>query len=257
MREESMREDFVYGRNNVMEALSSGREIDKILIAGDTPDGSLRKIVSLAGEAGIPVIFGAKRKIDSLALRENTQGVIAFVAQRKYVSIKEILDSAKKKNEKPFIVIADEIADPHNLGAIIRSADAFGAHGVIISKRRAVGLTASVEKASGGALNYVPVAKVANLASAIDRLKENGLWIYGSDMKGETPYYKEKFDTGLALVVGSEGQGMSRLIREKCDILLSIPMYGHVSCLNASVAAAVMMQEIAKYRNGGGMENER
>ncbi len=256
MQNEKTRVDFIYGRNNVLEALDSDREIDKILVAGDTAEGSLKRIVAKAVENGIPVSYGAGKKIDALVSGGNAQGVLAFIAQKKYVSIDEIIAAAREKGEKPFIVIADEIADPHNLGAIIRSADAFGAHGVIISKRRAAGLTASVEKASGGALHYVPVAKVANLASAIDRLKEDGLWIYGSDMDGETPYYEEKFDTALALVVGSEGKGMSRLIKEKCDFIVSIPMYGHVSCLNASVAAAVIMQEIAKYRNRGGSFHE-
>lgn len=247
MQDKKPYDDIIFGRNNVLEALKGGREIDKILIAGDH-NGSLKKITALARDAKIPVISAGRAKLEQLACGENHQGVVAFAAQKNYVSPEDILAVAAQRGEKPFVIIADEIVDPHNLGAIIRSADAFGAHGVIISKRRAVGLTASVEKAAGGALNHVPVAKVSNLAATMDKLKENGLWIYGSDMNADKRYFDEKFDTPLALVVGNEGSGMSRLIREKCDILLSIPMHGHVSCLNASVAAGVIMQEIAKYR---------
>ncbi len=242
------RSDIIFGRNNVLEALSAERTIDKIMVAGDNVDGSAKKIIALAKDKKIPVVSVGKSKISQMFPGENTQGVIAYVAQKEYVSVESILDIANSRGEKPFIIIADEIADPHNLGAIIRSADAFGAHGVIISKRRAVGLTAAVEKASGGALNHVAVAKVTNLASTVDMLKDSGLWIYGSDMVADKVYYEEKFDSAVALIVGSEGAGMSALLKKKCDILLSIPMKGKVSCLNASVAAGVIMQEIAKYR---------
>lgn len=240
--------DVVFGRNNVLEALKSERVIDKILLASENMDGSAKKIIALAKERHIPFVSVGKQKISQMFPDENTQGVVAYLAQKEYVSVEDILEVAKSKNEKPFIIIADEIADPHNLGAIIRSADAFGAHGVIISKRRAVGLTASVAKASGGAINHVPVAKATNLAATVDMLKDNGIWIYGSDMDAEMTYYNEKYDAPLALIVGSEGFGMGRLLKEKCDILLKIPMKGKVSCLNASVAAGVIMQEIAKYR---------
>ena len=240
--------DVIFGRNNVLEALKSERTIDKILVSGEHMDGSAKKIIAIAKENRIPVVTAGKQKIMQMFPGENTQGVIAYVAQKEYVEIEDILAIAAQRGEKPFIVIADEIADPHNLGAIIRSADAFGAHGVIISKRRAVGLTAAVEKASGGALNHVAVAKVPNLAAAVDLLKENGLWIYGSDMIADKCYFEEEFTCPLALIVGSEGSGIGNLLKKNCDILLKIPMKGKVSCLNASVAASVIMQEISKYR---------
>ena len=240
--------DVIFGRNNVIEALNSDRTIDKILIAGENIDGSAKKIVAIAKEKRIPVVTAGKQKLLQMFPGENVQGVVAYVAQKEYVAVEDILEIAAKRGEKPFIIIADEIADPHNLGAIIRSADAFGAHGVIISKRRAVGLTAAVEKASGGALNHVAVSKVTNLAATVDFLKEHGVWIYGSDMEANQNYFDEKFDCALALIVGSEGFGIGNLLKKKCDILLKIPMKGKVSCLNASVAAGVIMQEIAKYR---------
>lgn len=240
--------DIIFGRNNVLEALKSDRTIDKILVMSENMDGSAKKIAAIAKEKRIPVVTAGRQKIAQMFPGENTQGVIAYVAQKEYVSVEDILEIAKERGEKPFIIIADEIADPHNLGAIIRSADAFGAHGVVISKRRAVGLTAAVAKASGGALNHMAVAKVSNLAATLDMLKDNGVWVYGSDMDAEMCYYEEKFDTALALVVGSEGNGIGSLLKKKCDILLKIPMKGKVSCLNASVAAGIIMQEIAKYR---------
>lgn len=248
MRQNNEHTDVIFGRNNVLEALNSKRTIDKILVASDNMDGSAKKIVAIAKDLKIPVVTAGKQKIGQMFPGENTQGVIAYVAQKEYVSVEDILSVAASRNEKPFIIIADEIADPHNLGAIIRSADAFGAHGVIISKRRAVGLTAAVEKASGGALNHMAVAKVTNLAATVDMLKENGVWIYGSDMDAEKCYYDEKFDAPMALIVGSEGNGIGTLLKKKCDILLKIPMKGKVSCLNASVAAGVIMQEISKFR---------
>lgn len=240
--------DIIFGRNNVLEALKSDRTIDKILVMSENMDGSAKKIAAIAKEKRIPVVTAGRQKITQMFPGENTQGIIAYVAQKEYVSVEDILEIAKERGEKPFIIIADEIADPHNLGAIIRSADAFGAHGVVISKRRAVGLTAAVAKASGGALNHMAVAKVSNLAATLDMLKDNGVWVYGSDMDAEMCYYEEKFDTALALVVGSEGNGIGSLLKKKCDILLKIPMKGKVSCLNASVAAGIIMQEIAKYR---------
>ena len=240
--------DIIFGRNNVLEALKSDRTIDKILVMSENMDGSAKKITAIAREKRIPIVTAGRQKIAQMFPGENTQGVIAYVAQKEYVDVEDILALVKERGEKPFIIIADEIADPHNLGAIIRSADAFGAHGVIISKRRAVGLTAAVAKASGGALNHMAVAKVSNLAATLDMLKDNGVWVYGSDMVAEKCYYEEKFDTALALVVGSEGNGIGSLLKKKCDILLKIPMKGKVSCLNASVAAGIIMQEIAQYR---------
>lgn len=238
---------FIFGRNNVIEALKSDRTVDKVFVL-EGGGGSLGKIISMASEKRIPIIRMSQSKLESKFPGENHQGVVAAVAVREYSSIEDILDLAKSKNEAPFVIIADEIVDPHNLGAIIRSAECFGAHGVIISKRRAVGLTASVEKAAGGALNYLPVAKVTNLSSAIDELKKNGLWVYCCDMDGENTYYQQNYDGAVALVVGSEGNGVSPLVKKKCDFVVSIPMRGKVPCLNASVAASIVMQEIAKNR---------
>lgn len=239
--------DFIFGRNNIIEALKADRQIDKLFVI-ENGGGSVAKIISLASEKRIPIIRLNAQLFDSKFPRENHQGVAAAVAIRDYSTVDDILKFAESKNERPFIIIADEIADPHNLGAIIRSADCFGAHGVIISKRRAVGLTASVEKAAGGALNYIPVAKVTNLSSTVDELKQKGLWVYCCDMDGDREYYNEKYDCSLALVVGSEGKGVSALLKSKCDFVVRIPMKGHVDCLNASVAASVIMQEIAKNR---------
>ncbi len=238
---------FIFGRNNVIEALKSDRQIDKLFVA-ENGGGSIGKIISLASSKRIPIIRMNASKLDSKFPGENHQGVAAAVAVRDYATVEDILELANDRGEAPFIIIADEIADPHNLGAIIRSAECFGAHGVIISKRRAVGLTASVEKAAGGALNYLPVARVSNLASAVEFLKEKGVWVYCCDMDGENTYYEQDYDGAVALVVGSEGSGVSPLIKKKCDFVVRIPMCGKVPCLNASVAASVVMQEIAKNR---------
>lgn len=247
MNNDIKNEGYIFGRNNVIEALRSEREIDKLFLT-DSSTGSVSKIISLASERRIPIIRLSSQKLDMKFPGENHQGVAAVVAVKSYSSLDDIFDLASQKNEKPFVIIADEIADPHNLGAIIRSAECFGAHGVIISKRRAVGLTASVEKTAGGALNYIPVVKVTNLSSTIDELKERGMWLFCCDMDGEKAYYDEKYDCATALVVGSEGKGVSPLLKKKCDFVVNIPMKGNVSCLNASVAAAVVMQEIAKNR---------
>ena len=239
---------YIFGRNNVIEAIKSERPIDKLFVV-EGSGGSLGKIISLASERKIPIIRLSSGKFDVKFPGQNHQGVAATVAVREYSDVKDILELANQRGEKPFVIIADEIADPHNLGAIIRSAECFGAHGVIVSKRRAVGLTASVEKAAGGALNYVPVAKVTNLSAEIDKLKELGIWVYCCDMDGDRNYFDEKYDSALALVVGSEGKGVSPLLKKKCDFVIKIPMKGNVGCLNASVAAAVVMQEIAKNRD--------
>lgn len=238
---------YIFGRNNVIEALRSDRQIDKLLIQ-ENGSGSIAKIISLASEKRIPIIRLNSKLFDSKFPGENHQGVAAVIAVKNYSTIDDIFNHAANRNERPFIIIADEIADPHNLGAIIRSAECFGAHGVIISKRRAVGLTASVEKTAGGALNYLHVARVTNLSATIDELKRRGLWIYCCDMDGTKDYYDEDYDCSLALVVGSEGNGVSSLIKKKCDFVVKIPMKGKVECLNASVAASIIMQEIAKRR---------
>ena len=247
MSEELRDSGYIFGRNNVLEALKSGRQIDKIFVV-DSNGGSLSKIISVASDKRIPIIRISSQKLDSKFPGENHQGVAAVAAVRDYSTLDDVFSLAESKNEKPFIIIADEIADPHNLGAIIRTAECFGAHGVIISKRRAVGLTASVEKTAGGALNYIPVVKATNLAATIEELKERGMWIYCCDMDGDRTYYQENYDCSVALIVGSEGKGVSSLLKKKCDFIISIPMKGNVSCLNASVAAAVVIQEIAKNR---------
>lgn len=235
----------IFGRNAVLELIRSGRSIDKLFVRKGDREGSITRIVAEAINRKIPVVEVEKNKLDAMCGGMNHQGVAAQAAAKEYVSVDEILEIAKERGEKPFIVIADEIADPHNLGAIIRCAEGAGAHGLIIPKRRASGLTAAVDKASAGAIEHLAVAKVASLASTIDELKEKGIWIYGAEADGE-PYYNTKFDSATAIVVGSEGAGISRLIREKCDFMLSIPMYGKVNSFNVSCATAVLLCEAAR-----------
>ena len=242
-------EDRIEGRNPVFEALKAGRRIDKLFIQRDLHDGSLVKIRAIAREKGIVISEAAKQKLDSMSHTGSHQGVIAYTAMHEYSDIDDMLALAKEKGEPPFIIIADEISDPHNLGSIIRTADAAGVHGVIIPKRRAVGLSAIVAKASAGALEYVPVAKVGNIANTVDELKEKGLWVAGAAMEGESVYGKADLTGPLAIVIGSEGSGISRLVKEKCDFLVSIPMQGKINSLNASVAAGVLMLEAARQRN--------
>ena len=249
VNDEEQSSNIVCGRNAVHELLKSGRSVDKLFVRRGDREGSITMIVAEAIAAKIPVIEVDKAKIDALAEGANHQGVVAMAAAKEYVSIDEILDIAKERGEKPFIVIADEIADPHNLGAIIRCAEGAGAHGLIIPKRRASGLTAVVDKSSAGALEHLAIAKVPNLAAAIDELKEKGVWVYGAEADG-TPYYDTKFDSATAIVVGSEGDGISRLIREKCDFIISIPMYGNVNSFNVSCAAAVLLCEAARQMRG-------
>lgn len=247
MAEDRMGQDYIFGRNNVLEALRSERQVDKLFVS-ETAGGSAGKIITLAAKKRIPIIKLPSSKFNSKFPEDNHQGIAAQAAVADYAQLEDIFSLAESRNERPFIIIADEIADPHNLGAIIRTAECFGAHGVVISKRRAAGLTASVAKAAGGALNYLPVVRVSNLASAVDEMQKRGVWIFCCDMDGEKPYYSEDYDCALALVVGSEGRGVSALLKKKCDFVVNIPMHGRVSCLNASVAAAVVMQEIAKNR---------
>ena len=245
---ENTRQELVIGRNNVTELLLSESPVDRVYLAGDPKNGAYKKIVALCKKRGVPIIHTDSGAISRKAPGANHQGVIAICAPKEYASVGDILDLAEKKGEPPFIIIADEIADPHNLGAIVRSADAFGAHGVIISKRRAAGLTSSAVKASGGAAHYLPVARVANLVQTVEKQKKRNIWIYGCDMAGEKTYYEQDYSGGVALIVGSEESGISKLLREHCDFCVRIPMKGKISCLNASVAAAVIMQEIAKDR---------
>ena len=240
-------EDKIIGRNPVMEAIRSGREIEKIFIKKGPQEGSIVSIIKKAKEQGIIITEVDKQKLDNMAEGENHQGVIALAAVCEYVSVKEILDRAREKGKAPFVIICDKITDPHNLGSIIRTANCVGADGVIIPKRNSVGLNLVVAKTSAGALEYTPVARVTNIARTLDELKEEGLWIAGADMDGSA-MYKNDLKGALGLVIGSEGEGISRLVKEKCDFLVSIPMYGDINSLNASVAAAVLMYEVARQK---------
>lgn len=245
MSDEESTSSVVCGRNAVHELLKSGRAIDKLFVRRGDREGSITMIVAEAIAAKIPVIEVERSKLDTMCGGANHQGVAAMAAAKEYVTVDEILEIAREKGEKPLIVIADEIADPHNLGAVIRCAEGAGAHGLIIPKRRSSGLTSVVDKSSAGALEHLAIAKVANLAAAIDELKEKGVWIYGAEADGAT-YYDTRFDSATAIVVGSEGAGISRLIREKCDFIISIPMYGKVNSFNVSCAAAVILCEAAR-----------
>ena len=242
---DDIQSNAVCGRNAVLELLKSGRSIDKLFVRRGDREGSITMIVAEAITRKIPVIEVDKAKIDALSGGANHQGVVAMAAAKEYVTIDDILDIARERGEKPLIVIADEVSDPHNLGAIIRCAEGAGAHGLIIPKRRSSGLTAVVDKSSAGALEHLAIAKVPNIASAIDELKEKGVWVYGAEADGAS-YYDTKFDSATAVVVGSEGGGMSRLVREKCDFVVSIPMYGNVNSFNVSCAAAVILCEAAR-----------
>lgn len=246
---ENEESSIVYGRNSVMELIKSGRAIDKLLVRRGDREGSITVIAAECISRKIPVIEVEKAKLDSLSGGMNHQGVCALVPMKEYSTIDDIFALAESRGEKPFIVVADEIEDPHNLGAIIRSAEGAGAHGLIIPKRRAVGLSAVVAKASAGALEYLPVAKATNIASALDELKERGVWIYGAEADG-TPYYDAKFDSATAIVLGSEGFGISPLVRKKCDFILSIPMRGQVNSFNVSCAAAVLLCEASRQLAG-------
>lgn len=247
MDEQREQQGLIIGRNAVTEALRSGRAIDSLLVAKGERGGSIGRIIAQCRENGVVIKETDKRKLDKLCGGENHQGVAAWAAVHEYSDVEDILENARSKGEQPFIIICDEIEDPHNLGAIIRTADACGAHGIIIPKRRGVALTYAVGKVSAGAVEYVPVARVANLPSLIDELKEKGFWIYGADMDG-TRWDEQDYSGAVALVVGSEGKGISRLVREKCDFIVSLPMKGKINSLNASVAAGILMYEIAKHR---------
>lgn len=241
-------DNIILGRNPIIEAIRAGRTIDKIYVRDGSPDGSLKKILGAAKAAKIPISFVDRKKLDFMADGENHQGVIASAAAHEYMSISEILKIAKDNGEAPFVVICDRISDPHNLGAIIRTASGAGAHGVIIPKHESVGLNATVAKVSAGAIEFTPVARVANISNAIDELKGAGLWVTGADSAGDKTLYNADFTGAVALVIGSEGQGISHLVKEKCDFLVKIPMKGQTESLNASVAAALLMYEVARKR---------
>lgn len=244
------RNDIIEGRNAVAEALRAGRAIDKIYLARGETDRALGRIAGLARDAGIAVADCDRRKLDAMSVTHAHQGVIAVCAVRAYASIDDILAAAAARDEAPFIVVCDEISDPHNLGAVIRSAECAGAHGVIIPKRRSAGLTAVVGKTSAGAAEYLPVARVANLPAALEELKARGLWIYGTAADGDAPLWKTDFTGPVCLVIGSEGNGLGRLVAEKCDFMVSIPLRGKIASLNASAAAAVVMYEVLRRRAG-------
>ena len=239
---------IIEGRNAVIEALRSGENIDKIYLAKGETDKTLGHIASRAREKGIVVVEADRRKLDGMSRTHAHQGVIALAAMREYVSVQSLLDAAAEKGEAPLLVVCDEISDPHNLGAILRTAECAGAHGVIIPKRRSAGLTAIVGKTSAGAVSYMPVARVANLPATLEELKKKGVWVYGTAAEGTTPLYDADLKGPAAIVIGSEGDGMSRLVAENCDFLVSIPMRGRISSLNASAAAAILLYEAVRQR---------
>lgn len=248
MEEQRFAEDRIEGRNAVIEALRAGRAIDKIYIAKGEVDQTLGHIASKARSQGIVVVETDRRKLDMMSQTHAHQGVVAVCAVKEYCTVQEILDLAKEKDEAPFVIVCDEISDPHNLGAIIRSAECVGAHGVVIPKRRSAGLTAVVGKAAAGAAEHMAIARVSNITAALEELKKAGLWVYGAAAEGTNPLWKTDLKGPIALVIGSEGDGMSRLVREHCDFMLSIPLRGQISSLNASAAAAVLMYEVLRQR---------
>lgn len=240
--------EWIIGKNPVLEALRAERDINKIWIAEGSNKGQMQQVIGLAKQAGVIVQYVPKQKLDH-TVSGNHQGVAASVAAYQYAEVEDLFDKAAAKNEDPFFLILDEIEDPHNLGSILRTADAAGVHGVIIPKRRAVGLTAAVAKASTGAIEHVPVARVTNLARTMEELKEKGIWIVGTDASGKQDFRQMDAKMPLAIVIGSEGKGIGRLISEKCDFLIRLPMVGKVTSLNASVAASLLMYEVYRKRN--------
>lgn len=240
-------ETILYGRNPVLEALAASRPADSVLLARGERHGNIHKIIALCKERGIPVKDVDRQKLDALCGGGNHQGVALVVSEYAYTELEDILRAAQQSGQPPFLIIADEITDPHNLGALLRTADAVGAHGVIIPKRRSVGLTGTVAKTSAGAIEHVPVARCTNLVDTAQRLKKEGLWIYGADMDGQS-CFETDFGGPVALVVGAEGKGISRLLKETCDFLVSIPMTGHIESLNASVAGSILMYEVLRNR---------
>ena len=239
---------LIEGRNAVTEALRAGTAIDKIYIAKGETDATLGHIASTARNKGVVVVEADRRKLDGMSRTKSHQGVIAIAAVREYASVEDILNAAREKGEAPLIVVCDELSDPHNLGAVIRTAEAAGAHGVIIPKRRSAGLTAIVAKTSAGAVSHLPVARVPNLTALLKELKEEGLWVYGTAAEGTTTLYNADLKGPTVIIIGSEGDGMGRLVREQCDFLVSIPMRGKVNSLNASAAAAVVLYEAVRQR---------
>lgn len=240
--------DVIFGRNSVQEAIKAERPLDSIMVARGERSGSIPKILSDARKADIPVKEVDRKKLDFMCGHGNHQGIIAVGAVKAYSSVDDIFALAEERGEPPFIIVCDEIEDPHNLGAIIRTAEAAGAHGVIVPKRRSASLSFTVSKTSAGAVEFMHVARVTNIPQTLDELKERGLWIYCADMDGEA-FYNADLKGAIALVIGSEGKGVGRLVKEKCDVVLSMPMKGKINSLNASVAAGILMYEISKQRD--------
>lgn len=241
-------EDMIEGRNAVTEAIRSGRTINKVFLADGDTDRALGRLAAMAKEAGAVVVRIDRRKLNEMSQTGAHQGIMASVAVHDYATIDDILAAAEAKGEAPLIILCDELSDPHNLGAILRTAECAGAHGVIIPKRRSVGLTAVVGKASAGAVEYMPVARVANLTAAIRELKQRGVWIFGTAADGAVPLYSADLKGPAAIVIGNEGVGMSRIVADSCDFKVSIPMKGRISSLNASAAAAILLYEAVRQR---------
>lgn len=251
MRERDAGADgLIEGRNAVTEALRAGTPIDKIFIARGETDKTLGHIASTARAAGVVVVEADRRKLDYMSATKAHQGVIALAAVREYASVEDILSAARERGEAPLLVVCDEISDPHNLGAIIRTAECAGAHGVVIPKRRSAGLTSIVAKTSAGAVSYVPVARVPNIPALLEQLQKEGVWVFGTAAEGTSDLYSADLKGPAAIVIGSEGDGMGRLVREGCDFLVSIPMKGRISSLNASAAAAILLYEAVRQRLG-------
>lgn len=240
--------DIIFGRNSVTEAIKAGRPIDSVMVARGERSGSIPKILADAKDAGLPIKEVDRKKLDFMCGHGNHQGIIAVGAVKAFSTVDDIFATAQERGESPFIIVCDEIEDPHNLGAIIRTAEAAGAHGVIVPKRRSASLSFTVSKTSAGAVEFMHVARVTNIPQTLDDLKEKGLWVYCADMDGE-PFYNANLKGAVALVIGSEGKGVGRLVKEKCDVVLSMPMKGKINSLNASVAAGILMYEISKQRD--------
>lgn len=244
---DNQRNDIIAGRNPVMEAIRSGRSIESILVAKGERSGSVVAIIAKAKQKNIPVKDVDSKKLDFLAKGINHQGIVAQCAVKEYSTLEDIFALAEERGDSPFIIVLDKIEDPHNLGAIIRTAECAGAHGVIIPERRSAGLSYTVEKTSAGALEYMPIVRVKNISAVLQKLKDKGIWVYGADMDGEH-YKKVNFDGAVALVIGNEGKGISPLVAKDCDVIVSLPMKGKINSLNASVAAGILMYEIADKR---------
>ncbi len=245
---DSKQGNIICGRNPVLEAIRSGREIDRLLVAHGVSGGSVAAIIAKCSQKGILIKEISSQKLDYYCGGANHQGVAVMFASQEYATLEDILALAEERGEKPFIIICDEIEDPHNLGAITRTAEAAGAHGIIIPKRRSASLNATVAKTAAGALEYMKVARVTNIANTIDTLKQKGIWVFGADMNGED-YTKTDFDIPCALVIGNEGHGIGNLVAKKCDKIISLPMNGKINSLNASVAAGILMYEVVRKRN--------